>query len=186
MRASTQILTPRMHGLLQRIQRAQRTPLHALTPAQARSSYEAAAEILDLPRAPLRRVVDFHLPAADGTPLPARLYSDAVTPVPVMLYLHGGGFVIGSLDTHDSLCRQLALRSGAAVVALDYRLAPEHRFPTAVDDAWAALHGCTPMRRRWAWTAPAWPSAATAPAARWQRCARCVPATTACRWRCSC
>jgi len=59
--------------------------------------------------------------------------------VPVLLYLHGGGFVIGSLDTHDSLCRQLALRSGAAVVALDYRLAPEHRFPTAVDDAWAAL-----------------------------------------------
>ena len=136
---STQALTPRMQGLLERIQRAQRTPLHALSPGQARSSYEAAAEILDLPRAPLRRVVDFHLPAADGTPLRARLYSDSDAPVPVLLYLHGGGFVIGSLDTHDSLCRQLALRSGAAVVALDYRLAPEHRFPTAVDDAWAAL-----------------------------------------------
>ena len=138
---STQALTPRMQGLLERIQRAQRTPLHALSPGQARSSYEAAAEILDLPRAPLRRVVDFHLPAADGTPLRARLYSDSDSdaPVPVLLYLHGGGFVIGSLDTHDSLCRQLALRSGAAVVALDYRLAPEHRFPTAVDDAWAAL-----------------------------------------------
>jgi acetyl esterase len=59
--------------------------------------------------------------------------------LPVCLYLHGGGFTIGNLETHDSLCRQLALRSGAAVVALDYRLAPEHRFPTAVDDAWAAL-----------------------------------------------
>jgi len=57
----------------------------------------------------------------------------------VLLYLHGGGFVIGGLETHDSLCRQLALRSGGAVVALDYRLAPEHRFPTAVDDAWAAM-----------------------------------------------
>src|SRR6185436_18635563 len=56
-----------------------------------------------------------------------------------LLYLHGGGFVIGNLETHDSLCRQLALRSGAAVVALDYRLAPEHRFPTAVDDCFAAL-----------------------------------------------
>jgi acetyl esterase len=56
-----------------------------------------------------------------------------------MLFLHGGGFVIGSLETHDSLCRQLALRSGAAVLALDYRLAPEHPFPTAIDDAWAAL-----------------------------------------------
>ncbi|HOM15579.1 MAG TPA: alpha/beta hydrolase, partial [Rubrivivax sp.] len=73
------------------------------------------------------------------TPLPARLYCDADAPRPVLLYLHGGGFVIGSLQTHDSLCRQLALRSGAAVVALDYRLAPEHRFPAAVDDAWAAL-----------------------------------------------
>ena len=139
MSSPTQALTPRMQGLLQRIQRAQHTPLHALSPAQARSSYEAAAEILDLPRVPLRRVVDLQLPAADGTTLRARLYSDSDSPVPVLLYLHGGGFVIGSLDTHDSLCRQLALRSGAAVLALDYRLAPEHRFPTAVDDAWAAL-----------------------------------------------
>ena len=139
MSSLTQALTPRMQGLLQRIQRAQHTPLHALSPAQARSSYEAAAEILDLPRVPLRRVVDLQLPAADGTTLRARLYTDSDSPVPVLLYLHGGGFVIGSLDTHDSLCRQLALRSGAAVLALDYRLAPEHRFPTAVDDAWAAL-----------------------------------------------
>ncbi len=135
----SQLLTPRMYGLLQRIQRAQRTPLHAMQPQQARSTYAAAAEILDLPRAPLRRVVDFSLPASDGSPLAARLYCDSPEPAPVMLYLHGGGFVIGSLETHDSLCRQLALRSGAALLALDYRLAPEHRFPTAVDDAWAAL-----------------------------------------------
>lgn len=128
-----------MSGLLQRIQRARNAPLHALTPLQARASYAAAAEILDLPRAPVRRVVDFSLPAHDGARLPARLYADSHEPLPVLLYLHGGGFVIGSLETHDSLCRQLALRSGGAVVALDYRLAPEHRFPTAVDDAWSAL-----------------------------------------------
>jgi acetyl esterase len=128
-----------MQGLLERIQRSRRAPLHALSPMQARAAYEAAAEILDLPRAPLRQVLDFHLPALDGTPLPARLYRDSAQPTPALLYLHGGGFVIGSLETHDSLCRQLALRSGAAVVALDYRLAPQHRFPTAVDDAWAAL-----------------------------------------------
>jgi acetyl esterase len=139
MRPSIQLLTPRMQGLLQRILRAQPVPLHALTPEQARSNYAAAAEILDLPRAALRRVEELLLPAADGTPLRARLYCDAQGSVPVMLYLHGGGFVIGSLETHDSLCRQLALRSGAAVLALDYRLAPEHRFPTAVDDAWSAL-----------------------------------------------
>jgi acetyl esterase len=128
-----------MQGLLQRIERAQRTPLHAMSPQQARDAYACAAEILDLPRAPLRRVVDFSLPASDGSPLAARLYCDSVAPAAAMLYLHGGGFVIGSLETHDSLCRQLALHSGGAVVAVDYRLAPEHRFPTAADDAWAAL-----------------------------------------------
>ena len=139
MRPRTRLLTPRMEGLLQRIQRAERTPFHAMTPQQARASYEAVAEILDLPRAALKRVEDLSLPAADGTPLAARLYAASDARPPVLLYLHGGGFVVGSLETHDSLCRQLALRSGAAVLALDYRLAPEHRFPTAVDDAWAAL-----------------------------------------------
>jgi acetyl esterase len=128
-----------MAGLLQRIQRARRQPLHALLPAQARADYAAVAEILDQPRAPLHRIVDFTLPARDGTPLGARLYAGSDALLPAMLYLHGGGFVIGSLETHDSLCRQLALRSGGAVVALGYRLAPEHRFPVAVQDAWSAL-----------------------------------------------
>jgi len=129
-----------MAGLLDRIQRAQRTPFHAMTPAQARAVYDKAAEVLEPPRAPLARVQDLTLPAADGTPLPARLYAPSHERLPVLLYLHGGGFVIGGLETHDSLCRQLALRSGGAVLALDYRLAPEHRFPTAVHDAWAAMH----------------------------------------------
>ena len=141
---SLSLLTPAMAGLLERIQRAKAPPVHTLTPRQARLAYAAAAEVLDLPRAPLPRVHDLGIAAADGTPLPARLYapvaSDAMAqPLPALLYLHGGGFVIGGLNTHDSLCRQLALRSGGAVLALDYRLAPEHRFPTAVDDAWAAL-----------------------------------------------
>lgn len=136
-------LTPRMAGLLERIRRAQRMPLHAMAAADARAAYERSAEVLDLPRASLRRVQALTIPAADGTPLAARLYADPAArhgaPLPALLYLHGGGFVIGSLETHDSLCRQLALRCGGAVLALDYRLAPEHRFPAAVDDAWAAL-----------------------------------------------
>ena len=129
-----------MAGLLSRILRAQRTPFHAMTPAQARAAYLKAAEVLEPPRAALARVQNLCVPAADGTPLPARLYAPSVERLPVLLYLHGGGFVIGGLETHDSLCRQLALRSGGAVLALDYRLAPEHRFPTAVNDAWAAMH----------------------------------------------
>lgn len=133
-------LTRRMAALLENIRRAQRPPFHTMSPDEARRSYDAAAEILEPPRAPLARVEELALPAADGTPLPARLYADSsAAGLPVLLYLHGGGFTIGSLETHDSLCRQLALRSGAAVVALDYRLAPAHRFPTAVDDAWAAM-----------------------------------------------
>lgn len=128
-----------MADTLERIRRAGRPPLFELSVSDARRAYAARAEVLDLPRARLERVVDFHIPAFDGTPLPARLYSPSHDTAPVLLYLHGGGFVVGNLETHDSLCRRLALRSGAAVVALDYRLAPEHRFPTAVDDAWAAM-----------------------------------------------
>ena len=142
-----------MAGVLDRIRRAARPPFHTLSPAAARAAYEAGAEMLDLPRAPLAHVQALTLPGGDGAPRPARLYATTAAPQPGLLYVHGGGFVIGSLETHDSLCRQLALRSGRTVVALDYRLAPEHRFPAAVDDAWAALralaadparHGMTP------------------------------------------
>jgi acetyl esterase len=137
-----------MADVLDRIRRANRAPFHTLSVADARSAYVAAAEVLELPRAKLPRVEDLTLPAADGAPLAARLYAPSAGMLPVLLYLHGGGFTIGNLETHDSLCRQLALRSGAAVLALDYRLAPEHRFPAAVDDSWSALrwlaqHGAT-------------------------------------------
>ena len=128
-----------MADLLAKIAKANRPPFHTLTPTAARAAYEAGAEILEPARAPLARVEDIRIPAGHGTPLPARLYAPSREALPVLLYFHGGGFTIGSLETHDSLCRQLALRSGAAVVALDYRLAPEHRFPCAVDDAWAAM-----------------------------------------------
>lgn len=134
MKPPTQLLTPRMAGVLERIHRANRPPFHSLTPRDARLAYRMGAEILDLPRAPLPRVENL-----EAAGRPARLYAPSAEVLPVLLYLHGGGFTIGDLETHDSLCRQLALRSGAAVLALDYRLAPEHRFPAAVDDAWAAL-----------------------------------------------
>jgi len=124
-----------MRDLLARIARARRAPWHSLSPAQARSAYLAVAEVLEPPRAPLPRVEDLRLAGR-----PARLYAAATDGLqPALLYLHGGGFVIGGLETHDSLCRQLALRSGGTVLALDYRLAPEHPFPAAVDDCWAAL-----------------------------------------------
>jgi acetyl esterase len=147
------LLTPRMAGVLERINRARRKPFHAMSPAEARAVYAAGAEVLDLPRAPLPRVEDLQVPGGDGQPRPARLYgaqpAGVSLPCPVLLYFHGGGFVLGGLDTHDSLCRQLALRSGAAVLSLDYRLAPEHPFPAAWDDAWSALRWLFANARRW-------------------------------------
>ena len=137
---STTLLAPRMAGVLERIRRAARPPLHTLDVVSARRAYQAGAEVLDPPRAALPRVEDLLIPARDGWPIPARLVAPSTEPgLPLLLYLHGGGFTIGNLETHDSLCRQLALRSGAAVVALDYRLAPEHPFPQAVDDSWDAM-----------------------------------------------
>jgi acetyl esterase len=132
-------LTPKMADLLDSIKRANRSPFYALSVTDARAAYVAASEILELPRAALAHVHNFQIPTGDGHSMPARLYAPSTEVLPVLLYFHGGGFTIGNLETHDSLCRQLALCSGAAVVALDYRLAPEHRFPTAVNDSWAAV-----------------------------------------------
>lgn len=129
-----------MRGVLERIDRAGHPPLHTLPAAQARAAYEAGAGVLDVPLLPLPRIEALSIPVRHGTALQARLVApDATGPLPVLLYFHGGGFTVGSVNTHDALCRQLAALSGCAVVSLDYRLAPEARFPTAVEDAWDSL-----------------------------------------------
>lgn len=128
-----------MRGVLSRMVRANRPPLHTLTPQQARSAYGAAADVLEIPTPVLARVQDFSIPARDGHALPARLYAPSAQNLPVLLYFHGGGFTIGSIATHDILCRQISHLAGCAVVSVDYRLAPEFKFPTAVHDAWDAL-----------------------------------------------
>lgn len=133
-------LTPEARRLIDNIARAARPPMHAMTVAQARAFYDAGAPILDLLPAPVDRVQEMQIPARDGHLMPARLYAArSDQPLPVLLYFHGGGFTVGSLQTHDVLCRQLSLLGQCAVVSLDYRLAPEHRFPTSVHDAWDAL-----------------------------------------------
>jgi acetyl esterase len=132
-------LTPAMRSVLERMARAPYPPLHSLPPAQARAAYEAGAGVLEIPKAQLDRVEDLTLPARDGAALPARLYATGSASPPALLYLHGGGFTVGSIATHDTLCRELCRLSGCAVLSLEYRLAPEHRFPVAVDDAWSAL-----------------------------------------------
>lgn len=135
-----QHLTPAMRSVVERMARAGHPPLHALAPPEARAAYEAGAGVLELPKATLARVEDLRIPARDGAELPARLYAPGTEAgLPLLLYLHGGGFTIGSIDTHDVLCRELARLAGCMVVSLGYRLAPEHRFPTASNDAWDAL-----------------------------------------------
>ena len=138
-RAAEDLLTPAMRDILRRMAKAGRPPLHTLAPAQARAAYEAGSGVLEIPKPVLTRVEDFSIPTRDGHAMRARLYAPSAETLPVLLYFHGGGFTIGSLETHDILCRQLSHLAGCAVVALDYRLAPEHRFPTAANDAWDAL-----------------------------------------------
>jgi acetyl esterase len=135
------LLSPAMRQLIERIHRAGHPPMQAMTPQQARAFYLGGAPLLDLPPPQIARHEGMSLTLANGVELPARFYSDQVQDAaqPVLVYFHGGGFTIGSPATHDVLCRHLSRLAHCAVISVDYRLAPEHRFPTAVDDAWGAL-----------------------------------------------
>jgi len=133
------LLTPTMRHVLERMARTRQLPLYALSPAQARQVYELGSGLLDLPPHKLERVQDVRIPVRDGNTIGARLYAPSNAALPVLLYFHGGGFTIGSVATHDALCRRLSHLAQCAVLSVDYRLAPEHKFPTAVHDAWDAL-----------------------------------------------
>jgi acetyl esterase len=120
------------------------------TPAQARADNRyGTASVARRPPLPMARVEPLAIPGPAG-PIPARLYvgpgqaapdaaGDGGAGRPLLVYFHGGGWCIGDLDTHDGPCRFLAAHSGANVLSVDYRLAPEHPFPAAVDDALAAF-----------------------------------------------
>ena len=111
-----------------------------MSPSDARDAYDRSTEMLDAPGARVP-VEEPHYVCRDGHAAATRLYRPGVScdPRPILLFFHGGGYVVGGLDSHDSLCRDLAYYSDCAVLSVDYRLAPEHRFPTAFDDATDAL-----------------------------------------------
>ena len=114
------------------------TPLHESTPAEARQlSASLAAMAGPAPR--MARADDLTVTAADGTEIPIRVLVPQQGARGVIVFLHGGGWVIGTIDEYDTLARKLAERTSCAVVLVEYRLAPEHRYPTAVEDSYAAL-----------------------------------------------
>jgi acetyl esterase len=125
-------------GLLAGLAEAGGQPLYELTPQQAREVMTQMSA-LSGPGPEVASVHDEQVTAADGGQFTVRVLVPEGEIRALVVYLHGGGWVIGNLETHDQVVRVLANRLNAAVVNVDYRLAPEHRFPAAVEDAWTAL-----------------------------------------------
>jgi acetyl esterase/lipase len=121
-------------------------PLHTLTPQVVREATRQWVGMMGAP-APVGRVENRTIPGPDGE-IPVRVYwpaGDGGEPLPMLVFFHGGGWVICDLDTHDALCRALTNGAGCVTISVDYRLAPEHKFPAAPEDcyaatAWAAAH----------------------------------------------
>jgi acetyl esterase len=139
-----QVLASDIHALLRMAALAGDTSVTGrgqMPPERARAeNRRGAATAAGLPR-PMARVERVEIPGPAGT-IPARLYvplGGGEKPQPLLVYFHGGGWVIGDLDTHDSTVRFLAANAGVAVLSVDYRLAPEHPFPAAVEDSFAAF-----------------------------------------------
>lgn len=137
-------LDPQAKAILDAMNAAPPLDTSTLEPAVMRVFFES----MKLPAEPIAvaKVVDRTLPGPAGD-VPVRIYTpDGRAPFPVLAFFHGGGFVIGSLDSHDNVCRELCAEAGCLVVSVDYRLAPEHPFPAAPEDCyavtrWLAEHG---------------------------------------------
>jgi acetyl esterase len=129
----TKQLDPQAQMLLEVMEAMGAPALYTLPVEQARTQMRAALLTRGAPRA-LHHVEDAHLPTPHGT-LPLRLYRPAPGILPIALFIHGGGWTLNDIDTHDALCRRIAKRSGWLLASLDYRRAPEHRHPAALQDA---------------------------------------------------
>lgn len=115
-----------------------RPPLHAGTPTEARLASAAMADLAG-PAPPMVRIEDHSVLSSDGGSVPMRLVVPIESPRGVIVFYHGGGWVIGSAQQSETVGRKLAERTSCAVLLVDYRLAPEHRYPIAVEDSYAAL-----------------------------------------------
>ena len=134
------MLDPQARALLDLIAERGVPATHTLTPPEARKLYRERRAFTQPNAITMAEVRDLSALGPAGA-IGLRLYRPTTAPTanaPALVYYHGGGWVIGDLDTHDVLCRELAHRAGCVVVAVDYRLGPEQRFPAAVDDSLAA------------------------------------------------
>jgi acetyl esterase len=132
-------LHPQIERVLQVMAEANLKPIEAMTPAEAREQMEATAQSRKAEPLPVSGIEERMVPGPAGN-IRLRLYSpNAPAAVPAIVYYHGGGHVIGSLDTHDLVARNLCAGVEALVASVDYRMGPEHKFPAAVDDSFAAL-----------------------------------------------
>ena len=132
-------LHPQIVKAIEAMERAGLKPIEAMSPVEARQQMEDTAKSRKAEPLPVARVENRTIPGPAG-PMPVRLYwPEAAGTVPAIAYYHGGGHVIGSLDTHDLIARNLCHGAGALVCSVDYRMGPEHKFPAAVEDLFAAL-----------------------------------------------
>src|SRR5712671_3657614 len=132
-------LHPQIREVLRVMAEAQLRPVEEMTPAEAREQMEATARARKAEPLPVSRVEERLIPGHTGD-IRLRIYwPEGAGPIPAIAYYHGGGHVIGSLDTHDLIARNLCAGTEALVVSVDYRMGPEHRFPAAVEDSFAAL-----------------------------------------------
>jgi len=129
-------LDPQMKAILDKAAAAAAPPFHEMTPAQAREFLRKRPP-MGAPE-PVAHIENRSIPGLAGE-IPIRIYRPAAdAPLPAVVFFHGGGWVVGDLDTHDAVCRVLSNAARCVVVSVDYRLAPEHRFPAGPDDCYAA------------------------------------------------
>lgn len=133
-------LDPLVKAFLDRAAQIPRPKTWEVAPAVARQSFAGMMQLTAPKDVAVGRIENVTIPGPGGD-IRARSYAPvaAAGPLPTLIYFHGGGLVVGNLETHDGLCRLFASEGGFKVIAVEYRLAPEHRYPAAVDDAWAAM-----------------------------------------------
>jgi acetyl esterase len=135
------VIDPQLQRVLDILKQAGRPSYDVLTPIEARALYRQSCAVFQPPPPEVAECRDMSVPGPRGA-IPIRLYRGRNTasdrPLPALIYFHGGGWTIGDLETHDYVCRTLANKANCLVAAVDYRLAPEHKFPAGVEDCTAA------------------------------------------------